>query len=129
MLGTHRTYQSQTAGILLVVLCAGGGLYSRGWTGAKKGRSLLIAGGGDLVRDTASLQLCLRYGAPATKLAHDIVFELPVLAGVQPGGQGRIALVCLRDDSNVYGRFTLNDRRIATLASTLDHLIDGYSLP
>jgi len=81
-----------------------------------------------IVRDESSLQLCRRFGAVHAILAPDIVFELPRIANMKPVPEGKRVLVCLREDANVYGRFVLNETRIANFAAALDHLIDARGL-
>jgi polysaccharide pyruvyl transferase CsaB len=81
-----------------------------------------------IARDARTADLCQRLGAGAvTEYAPDIVLSLPRLLEMSeppPEAGGKYALVCLRAQANAFNQFAWTDRRIETLARSLDRLIE-----
>ena len=88
-----------------------------------------------IVRDRRSLAICVDAGAKArTRLAPDIVLTLPELIGMNLIDREKspltrnILLVCLRTSSDEFGRFALNDDRLARLMTQVQACAVAYNL-
>jgi polysaccharide pyruvyl transferase CsaB len=85
---------------------------------------------GIIVRDLQSEQICKQLGVSSAVLAPDIVLSLPEILGKRPGASVNelpaepCVTVCLRHNPNVFGRYSMNEPQIRTLARALDDLVE-----
>ncbi len=90
-----------------------------------------------IVRDARSVEVCCEY-APDLKCvqAPDVVMHLPEivygsLSAIPQRGfpsQSDTLVVCLRGQPNMYGRYSLDSKRLQGLAGFLDHCIERHGL-
>jgi polysaccharide pyruvyl transferase CsaB len=86
-----------------------------------------------VVRDRRSVEVCEMLGISDVDYAPDIVSLLPGQLGLDSWRTGnvekrRYLLVCLRDQSNFYGRYAMTDRRLSALATGLDAVVETQGL-